>query len=148
MPSEWRPTWDRWVDERRLIVWILPLSSVVVVRQLLLAVWSLNAIWVEDFGDATTRKATILSMAGVYFAIMLYLGIGVSQLFLIELRRKFIAREVEWNGTGYRVRGYYFKRFDFSPADVASVEEYRVGHRYLSSPRRAEKRSAFRRMNR
>lgn len=87
----------------------------------------------EEFGEEVARKAAILSIAGTYVVIMLYLSIGFSQMFLIELRRKFIAREVEWTGSGYVVRGYFFKHRAFTPDALASVEEYRVEHHYLSS---------------
>lgn len=133
MPSEWRLSWNRWVDGRRMIIWIFPLSCVAVVGQLFLGGYSARAIWVEDFGEAITRKATLLLVVGLYIAIMFYLSIGFFQMFFIELRRKFITRQVVWDGNGYRLKGYYFKRAEFTPADIASVEEYRVGHRYLSS---------------
>lgn len=133
MPSEWRPSWNRWIDERRMIIWIFPLSCVAVVGQLFLGGYSARAIWVEEFGEAITRKAALLLVAGLYIAIMFYLSIGFFQMFFVELRQKFISREVIWDDSIYRLKGYYFKRAEFTPADIAAVEEYRVGHRYLSS---------------
>lgn len=137
MPSDWRPSWDRWVDERRIIIWVLPVSALLIV-----GVTAVSAVmpYLVYFSEkemavevSSERTAAIAALFIGLFLIWFYVCIGFYQMFFIELRRKFITRQVEWDGSGYRLRGYYFKRDTFQPTDVASVEEYRVGHRYLSS---------------
>lgn len=132
MPNEWRPSWNRWVDERRMIIWILPVSNVVIIGATLIIGIAVYSIWVEDFGTNLSKKIALLGFGCPLFLGGIYMNIGFYQMFFIELRRKFITRQVVWDGSGYKLKGYYFKQDAFQPADIASVEEYRVGHRYLS----------------
>ncbi len=47
-----------------------------------------------------------------------------SQIFIVELRQKFIAWQVTLNGDEFGLRGYYFKRDTFRNSDVECIEPY------------------------
>lgn len=124
-PKLWRPFWNRWVDQRQIITWIWPVSALVVVGSDLVLGWSLVAIWKENFANVS-KKVPMLVLVGLIFLAVTYACIGIYQMFFIELREKFIARKVVWDGSGYQLWGYYFKRGTFTPSEVISVDEHRV----------------------
>lgn len=107
------------------MVWIWPVSALVIVGGDLVLGWSLFAIWKEDFANAS-RKVAMLALNGSLFLAVTYACVGLYQMFFIELREKFIASKVVWDGNGYQFWGYYFKQDTFKPSEVVSVDEYRI----------------------
>jgi len=125
-PRPWRPFWNRWVDRRQIVIWIWPVSALVVAGGDLVLGWSLVAIWKEDFANVS-RKVAMLALNGSLFLAVTYGCVGFYQMFFIELRQKFIASKVIYrDGDGYQLWGYYFKRDMFKPSEVISVGEHRV----------------------
>ena len=51
-------------------------------------------------------------------------------MFFIELRQKFIARELAWENGEYKLKGYYFKTAQFKPNDLLSITEYLTDTRF------------------
>ena len=87
--------------------------------------------FVEDnSGVPPLKPATIAAMSVVFSLFGAYITVGYYQMFFIELRQKFIACEVTREGNIYRLRGYYFKKAEFSPSDLARVEEHHLDRRF------------------
>lgn len=137
MPSEWRAFWDRWTDERGWVVWILPISGIAIIAVTAITTISVYLIlttpskWGGNIDEP--RVLGFFAISAIALLAMFYISIGVVQLFFLELRQKFIARSVVWDGKGYELKGYYFKQANFTPADLARIDEYRVDHRYFGS---------------
>lgn len=137
MPSEWRAYWDRWTDERGMVIWILPFSGAAIIAVTAITSASVYLIlttpskWGGDIHEP--RVWGFFAISAIALLAMFYISAGVIQIFFVELRQKFIARTVIWDGKNYELLGYYFKRESFQPSDVAAIEEYCVGHRYFGS---------------
>lgn len=137
MPSEWRAFWDKWTDERGWIIWILPFSGAAIIAITAITSVSVYLIlttpskWGGNIDEP--RVWGFFAISAIALLTMFYISLGVIQLCFIELRQKFIVRSVIWDGKGYNLKGYYFKRASFTPADLAHVDEYRVDHRYFGS---------------
>lgn len=122
--TSWR-RW-RWLDKQRSIAWVSPIGSLIIfVLTMSLPVFLYIANFVEDStGVSMTRKASITILFIVFFLCGVYVSFGFYKMFFIELRQKFIAREVTREGSEYRLKGYYFKKAGFNPSELKTVEEY------------------------
>jgi len=61
----------------------------------------------------------------------LYVVYGNSQALFLELRERFIAWRMTWDGAEFQLWGYYFKRASFRPGDVTGVERVILSERWL-----------------
>lgn len=119
----------QWVD-RRFYIWVWPISSIIAVGMLVIMGWSIYMVILEDFGDKVAKKVFLIGFFSVLFISLVYLCVGLYQLFFIELRNKFIANKVIPLGEHYYMNGYYFKRAEFDVSEVAAVDEYPVKPRF------------------
>lgn len=129
MPKAWRPFWNRWVDQRRIVVWIWPLSGMTIVGVTIIFAISMLSLFMDPakVGGASTKKiAAVAVLSLMALAASLYVCVGLYQAFFIELRQKFIASKVVWDGDRYQLWGYYFKQDTFKASEVTSVDEYRI----------------------
>lgn len=118
-----------WVDPRREI-WVWPLSAIIIICITGLMVYTVYAIYQEDFGELVAKKRFMLISASLLVAGLIYTCIGIYQVFAHEIRKLFIVRKVEWFGNHLELRGYYFKKDSFVPGDIAKIEEHCVSRRF------------------
>lgn len=123
----------RWLDKHRSIAWVSPVSGIVIFGATIAFVISLFFIFsnpVKTAGVSTEKLVTFIFFALAALATCVYLCVGYCQMFFIELRQKFIAREVTCAGDVYKLKGYYFKKADFNIAEIDMIEEHHVDRRF------------------
>lgn len=131
-PERDRFIYNSYVDKRN-VIWLFPISALCVLWATGVAGISIYWVAMEDFGDNIAKQKTLLVLFSVLLTGLIYMCIGMYQMFFIELRRKFIARKLErWSDDVYRLRGYYFKQAEFPASAVTRVEEYHVNPRWFS----------------
>lgn len=72
--------------------------------------------------------------AGIFLALFLgsfYYTLGISQIFFLELRERFIARKVLYENGAFQLKGYYFKEATFQANEVDKVEPVVVSERWF-----------------
>lgn len=118
-----------WVDPRREI-WVWPLSAIIIICITGLMVYTVYAIYQEDFGELVAKKRFMLISASLLVAGLIYTCIGIYQVFAHEIRKLFIVRRVEWFGGHLALWGYYFKKDTFAPREIDRIDEHRVSRRF------------------
>lgn len=121
-----------WTDQRRFIIWALPLSATLIVA---LTTWSAVFPFHIYFGDegigvSKEKKFIVASIFALIASGGAYVCIGLYQMFFIELRKKFITSKIVPLGERYFLYGYYFRKAKFNRRDVLSVEAYPVKPRF------------------
>lgn len=91
-----------------------------------ISLWIIFTDPAKMVGASPQRVAAFAVLSLMALAASLYVCVGLYQAFFIELRHKFIASKVVWDGDGYQLWGYYFKQDTFKASEVTSVDEYRI----------------------
>lgn len=86
----------------------------------------------EAGGNGSLRKTAVTGLFIFFFLGLLYVCIGFYQMFFIELRKKFLARKVEYRDGEFALRGWYFKKDGFQETDVILVEPYSINPHWFS----------------
>lgn len=84
-------------------------------------------------GVALHKKVEVTLFVLAAFLYCCYRLVGFSQIFFVELRRKFVVWGVTYQHGQFEVRGYYFKRGRFHDADVLKIEPYYTDRRWFSN---------------
>lgn len=119
-----------WVDRRRIFIWLLPIGSLGIIWWGGWLGYGIYGIFVEDFGSKVAKKVFLIGFFSILLFSLVYVCVGLYQMFFIELRNKFIVSKVVSLGEHYYLNGYYFKRAEFDATDVIAVDAYPVKPRF------------------
>lgn len=119
-----------WTDPRLLFMWIMPLGTLV---------WAGAAVFLAIFPFIYFQRELPELENKIAFAVASFFGVLVSsyyvygnfQVLFLELRERFIAWRLTWDGAEFQLWGYYFKRASFHPGDVTGVERVILSERWL-----------------
>lgn len=119
-----------WRDPRFVTFMFLPLGALLwAICAIVFPIFALNYVLKNNASDANKMATAIILM--FFFLVCVYYCIGFYQAFFVELRKKFIARNVAYHEGEFILCGYYFKQDRFKASDVVTVEPHVISERWF-----------------
>lgn len=124
-----------WSDPRAyLMMYVAPLGGLVWAGgSVVIGVGSVYVIG-KEIADAKYGALEVAFHALIFLAVFLgslYYTLGTYQVFILELRERFIARKVACENGVFQLLGYYYKKATFKADEVVSVEPVVVSERWF-----------------